>query len=343
MNNRVVYLDSLKGLLCVVVFLFHYISTFNSLTGINIVDKTLLEGGTLHIFVDGVFAVKLFLIISAYSVARSITFGTDLSKLITKRYFRLAIPVGITLIIVFFFQRFYFIEGVIKYTNQEWLNSFLPHYSILLFLKNLFFSIVCGYNDFLGVAWMLKYIFFGTFIVLLLKIGTNDKSAHSKLILIAMFFIISYALDPLYSLFPVGVFFETFEKKINSINKSNVISLLFVILGFLFYFINRLGFFSIMSAVFFMASVIMNVNFQKLLSTKSLEKLGEFSFSLYLVHCPLIFSFTAYFFLNFGGNSLVLFLLTCLVLLFISFIYHQIFEKRISLFLENKIVKYLNS
>lgn len=301
MNNRVLWIDNLKGVLCLIVFFFHYISTFNSLTGFESVDSLLREGGYLHILVDGVFAVKLFLIISAYAISKSITNGKNLGGIIIKRYFRLAVPVGIACILAFLLQHFYYVDKIELSPSQEWVTAFYPHYSISLLLKNLFFSVVCGYNEYLGVAWMLKYIFWGTFLTIIIKHSTSEKTEHKKLLVLLTFFIITYATDPYYSLVPIGVAIEEFEHYKTRIARANIISLGLVIIAFFCHLYNRMGLPSVMASTLIVSAFFISDWFQKMLSFTKLNILGKISFSLYLVHCPIIFSLTSFAIYRIGG------------------------------------------
>lgn len=342
MNNRVLWIDNLKGVLCLIVFFFHYISTFNSLTGFESVDSLLREGGYLHILVDGVFAVKLFLIISAYAISKSITNGKNLGDIIIKRYFRLAVPVGIACILAFLLQHFYYVDKIELSPSQEWVTAFYPHYSISLLVKNLFFSVVCGYNEYLGVAWMLKYIFWGTFLTIIIKEAIRGRDIRTKIGVLVMFFCISYAVDAHYALISIGVAIEEFQKYTNKVRMREVFSIIMIAFGIGLHYYNRLGFISVVAATLIMIGLFIGMRSQTILSSSHLQCLGKVSFSLYLIHCPIIFSLTSFAVWHIGGgNNVWILLMTILSVLAFSYLFNIIIEKKVSNIIINKIVSFL--
>lgn len=344
MNKRVLWIDNLKGLLCLIVFLFHYLSVFDSLSGFTAVDELLKDGGLFHVLVDGVFAVKLFLIISAYVISKSISQGESLGNIIIKRYFRLAVPVGIACLLAYLLQFFYVIETIPLKPQQEWIKAYYPHYSIILLLKNLLFSVVSGYNDYLGVAWMLKYVFYGSFFVIIIKLSLKDKSVRSKIAILMFSFIIGYAEDALYSLVPVGVFIEEFEVFKEKVPWRNMICFLCLACGLLLHYHNRLGFSSVIASMLIMAGLFISPVLQTILSTKLLKLLGKISFSLYLVHCPVLFSITSFMVTNLNGkeNNLVVLLATIAIVVIVSFLFMVIIEKWASHLLVSKAISFFN-
>ena len=91
--EREEWIDNLKGIACVIVFIHHCYLAFSSICyGIN----ELVRIKPFNIIISGNYAVCTFLIISAYLVSTQIykSCGVEkLKKIIFKRYFRLVFPV----------------------------------------------------------------------------------------------------------------------------------------------------------------------------------------------------------------------------------------------------------
>lgn len=92
-DEREKWIDGLRGIACIIVFVHHFYLTFGSICfGIN----ELIKIRPFGIIANGNYSVCLFLTISAYLQGTQIYKSNDIEKtrmIIFKRYFRLAFPV----------------------------------------------------------------------------------------------------------------------------------------------------------------------------------------------------------------------------------------------------------
>ena len=110
--EREKWLDTLKVIACIIVFLDHFYLTFCR----NIVRlNKLLDIKPLGIIINGNFAVCLFLVISAYIICVQIYKNNDferIQKIAFKRYFRLMLPI--------YYSGSYNLNGKINVASQFW-------------------------------------------------------------------------------------------------------------------------------------------------------------------------------------------------------------------------------
>lgn len=180
MNQRIRYLDGLKGMGAVMVFLSHYsLLNFSSPTWFK-------EGYASSLFFSGGLAVGLFLIVSGFSawlsVGRRLNDGEKISRLVINRYLRFAVPFGI----VFFVLYASYFAGLYSWhteagalTGSEVLQAVFWPVNIVGFAKSVILSPVNP--DFWDAPlWMMKYVFLGTYIALIIRLGVNGMDRRKQ-------------------------------------------------------------------------------------------------------------------------------------------------------------------
>ena len=331
-KERLLFIDGYKGLLCITVFLFHYFSTFSFLFGQNI--DNLIKDTPFFILIDGVWAVRAFVLLSAFSISLSLSSGRDVPSLVVKRYFRLAYPVGGAIIIAFVIQPFYHVMEVSSLTGNTWIETFDADYSLTNLVKNLLLCVPVGYNKYSSVSWMIQYLFWGAFLVVVLHEAISTMALKKKVIFLLFFIFITFKISELYSLVIMGMLLE--QTKYYLFRNRGLLYELFyfliIIVSFFIYYRLSLGVGSFISSTFIIISVLSSKYLRQLLSMKLFQLLGKYSFEIYLMHCPIIFSLSSYLYItnSFGcNNHIMLFIITTLAVFVSAFIYKEIIERKI--------------
>lgn len=376
-NKKIKYLDGLRGVASIVVFLQHLKYTFFLsqstllLTQIYSLDlfpiiKTFIIS-FFNLFFDGNLAVWIFWLLSSYVI--SIKFfrtDKDLDKLIinyfTKRYFRLLIPVFISVIIGYFLMKFGFMYNL-KYTenlvhdfSRKWIRlnySFEPNFFNAI--KSSFFDTFFDYktkSSYNIVLWTIKNEFLGslfTFSVFAV-IRHNSKRYYIYLII----FLVLIKLKVLWlSIFLLGHVLCDFdfsqltkslknkEMKMHKYNKLIFcLSILLIIFSKHILLIAKVPteYVNFLCSIIIVYITLRNRFFKRFFSNKICSFLGKISFSLYLIHVPIICSLSCY--LIMLNNNIQGILLTTSVTFFTSLCIAYFFEKYIdrnSITLSNKI------
>jgi peptidoglycan/LPS O-acetylase OafA/YrhL len=200
-DKHLYWIDGLKGLSALIVVLFHLCL---ALIGR---DKFFIEYSesylpVLRLFLNGNFAVSIFIIVSSVLLLKKLTSQNDksnvLGTLIIKRYFRILYPVGFVILLMYilFYAGAFYAEQYGLQTHNSWLIgqfasiSALPRYILL-----------CPFGvttPVLNVGWMLGYIFCGNILALILDMILGDKKILSTLILLVLVSVIIKYYMPIY-------------------------------------------------------------------------------------------------------------------------------------------------
>jgi peptidoglycan/LPS O-acetylase OafA/YrhL len=376
-NKKIKYLDGLRGVASIVVVLQHLkysffqpqsallITQFNSLDLLPIIKTFVVS--CFNLFFDGNLAVWIFWLLSSYVI--SIKFfktDKDLDKLIinyfTKRYFRLLIPVFISVIIAYLLLKFGFMYNL-KYTenlvhdfSRKWIRlnySFEPNF--FMALKSSLFDTFFDYktkSSYNIVLWTIKNEFLGslfTFSVFAI-IRHNSKRYYIYLII----FLVLIKLKVLWlSIFLLGHVLCDFDfsqltkslkyKEMKIHNYSKLIfflSIILIIFSKKVFLIAQvpIEYVNFLCSILIVYITLRNRFFKRFFSNKICSFLGKISFSLYLIHVPIICSLSCYLIMiNNNSHSI---LLTTSVTFLITIIIAYFFEKYIdrnSIILSNKI------
>jgi|TARA_B100000780_G_scaffold230654_1_gene170404 peptidoglycan/LPS O-acetylase OafA/YrhL len=337
-DNRFYLLDFYRAIAAFAVVLFHY-RLFYSL-GNNLEElekKEPLYNIFFFAYNDGWLAVQFFFVLSGF-----IFFNLYLKKINNrqinfKKFFILRFsrlyPLHILTLILVFFISFLFIE-----------NNFLNNIDLKHFFLNIFLIQNWGFEDgysFNNPAWSIsvEILMYGIFFVVA---KTKKFLLPTVLILIILSSVIFFK----YKLIGYGGFcffiggltsqiFEFIKKKF--IQNSWIAFFLFFILIFLIsYILHEYDFSSkeqkVILIVFFFPSLILaSVIFPKKdgLIIKKISIIGNFSFSIYMIHYLVILIFIYFLkefniFINFNSlYFLSVYLLTCFFLSVISFYFFE--------------------
>ena len=291
-KEKILTLESLRGIAALCVALYHYPST------------------SFLFFPNGHYAVYFFFILSGFVISlnysdKIITFK-DLINFQIKRFYRLYPLHFFTLFLVLFVQicKYFFIsDGSLDYlsNNSHW-------YSFKNFIGNLFL-IQAVFNDFYifswnGVSWSIStefytYFIFGFLFFIVKKYKFLIIIAFSYIIYNNDFFNGTRYLNNLFYLciynFSLGYFCYCLYKIIN-FRLNNIVTILFLIILLIvkvnyqsIFYQNKEFFFFLI--ILFVALLNKNNFFFKLLHLKFLVFLGSISYSFYLIHQITIYLF----------------------------------------------------
>lgn len=295
--------------------------------------------------------VCIFCILSAFFVCLSMLDSEDLGKIIMmfpKRYLRIVVPIipmAISVYILSKYNLFYNIECA-AITRSEWLSQF---YKVPLSIKqtilHAFYNApILGDMSINAVLWMMPYILLGSIIPII--IGANYmKSPYVTYLIIVILFI--HYNGELYLCAVIGSALAIFYTKTENIRISKIISFISVILlgiGILFAVYpnsiiillnNRFSYWQInmFGSILFIIGVMYSSFFQKLFSLKAFVYLGKISFSIYIIHLPVICSISSFCFIkmiNYGVGYLqamfITLIITFAIVLCLSSMYYRYVE-----------------
>lgn len=353
------YIDGLKGIGALMVYLCHFVFAFyyaaytllpehvNTKTGVEIlIGKT-----PLNFLYNGNGAVCLFLVFSGFVLCLSY-FRTGnragLKAGARKRYFRLMpviLAVNVLIFILMYLGLYRNAETAVITKSVPWFqgfNQFEPSFSGMLY-ESLLGCFVRGSNDYNGVLWTIPYLFWGALLVYLAAylVGENPL----RYVIYGVMILAALKTDVYFTGIFLGFvlcdFFCTRERLVKLYRRFRLIPPLVFLLGFYLTSYPSIGtelpgtiygilpaaytvIYHIAGAFLLTAGVLGCDWLQWFFSRKPFLYLGKISYSLYLLHFPVIATFSCWFFLEFYGKMSygltvgIDFLLTTLLVLALS-------------------------
>lgn len=319
--KKIYYLEGFRGLAAFIVVIAHYMQFYYYNPLFRNPDTSfefLLSKTPINLFYNGNFAVFSFFVLSGYVL--SIKFFREknfeiIQASAAKRYIRLAIPVLFSVIFAYILLITNSYDLFTKYTGdvryEEMSHNFFEMIKITLY--DIFFNYSNAYN---GVLWTMTYELFGSFIVFsfMALFGLNRKRYLAYAIIIILFwdsYFLAFILGMLLSdinhspvnhkiipkkkpiitffMFILGIYFASYPY--GSTNNS-----IYDVLKFSFLDVEFRAFYHILGAFFMIIAILNSEILQSFFSRKILLYLGRISFSLYLVHFPIITSLSFYIF-----------------------------------------------
>jgi peptidoglycan/LPS O-acetylase OafA/YrhL len=375
--KKLAYIDGLKGLGALMVYLSHFVFAFyyaayslqpehaNTVGGIEItLGKT-----PLNILYNGNFAVRLFLVVSGFVLCIGYFKTRDKMKLkvgAVKRYFRLAPLILISnmlIVILMYFGCYHNSETAVFTKSLDWFygfNHFTPSLSEA-FYESLIGCFVNGSNDYNGVLWTIPYLFWGALIVYLAAYLLGEISFRYIAYGVMLLVLLRTDFAGIIFGFIICDFWYTQEKWLERYSRYPVIPILIFILGCYFASYPSIGIsmegtiysilgtpkvvtFHLLGAVLIVAGILGCNSLQKLFGCRPLQYLGKVSYSIYLWHFLVIATFSSWFFGMFKGivgyqiTVFIDFILTTLLVLIISRLSEKYLET-LGKYMENRIVK----
>lgn len=221
-NERIHYLNGLRGILAVIVFLHHYFYLF---------APDFIFGGSYDQFLAGQWgftkivaysplnllynpgtAINFFFLLSGYVQSFHYFKTNDLTfvqKSFIKRYFRLVVPTLTAVLLVFLFHRLNLINKNIipkNDINVAWIKRMLP--DNLNFLEALKYGFVCmvdGSSKYYQILWTMSIELYSSFMILVILMVTHNIKNKVTLIVFWLLILI-FVLQAFYSVsFTIGL------------------------------------------------------------------------------------------------------------------------------------------
>lgn len=363
--------ESIRGLACIAVVFSHlsltflpFLHNFESVDSSGVAWIDWLHHSPFGFLYSGTGAVFVFFVLSGYVLSYAILRKDDIPLKIKamslKRYPRLAIPAGISCLVAFA------ILSIPVDTSNilgNWMQKYGASSPTLLnaLYEGFLGSFIFGYINTNWVLWTMQIELIGSFVLfaLLYIYYINKKLFIPVAIISPMPFV---TISPVVALgiyaFVFGIFIYLYGKKIPTI-----ISILLLIAGLYFSGVNSTSnsyalFTSILgtktsillnfaAGICIVYSILMNEKLSKILDKKPLVKLGTLSFSIYLLHIPLIYLTAIPIFnliLGLSGNYVISAILSSLILIAVTLFFSHFYSKyidKLSITVANRIESWM--
>ena len=331
--KKLAYIDGLKGIGALMVYLCHFVFAFyyaayslnpessHTASGIEIaVGKT-----PLNLLYSGNAAVCLFLVFSGFVLCLSYFSTRDKKKLgksARRRYLRLMPMILMANFLIFILMclgLYQNAQTAVITKSEAWFagfNQFKPEFFRMLY-ESLIGCFLQGSNDYNGVLWTIPYLFWGALLVYLAAylVGKSRLRylAYGAAILILLKLDIYFS--GVFLGFAASDFFCTQEKGMELWRRFWVLPLAAFVLGVYLLSYPSIGIdmagtiygalppaytvvYHMAGAVGLLIGVLGLPGLQRFFGARAFRFLGDVSYSLYLLHFPIIATFSCWFFLG---------------------------------------------
>lgn len=363
-QTRLDYINGLKGIGAGIVYLCHFVFAFYyGMFTLEPADchlkgnlDALIGGSPLNLLFNGNFAVRLFLVMSGYVLCLGYFRTRDKKRLVTgaaKRYLRLVPPILISNVLICLMMMAGLIKNaeVSELTGSAWLANFYRSVPNLwdAVKEAIFGCFFLGTNQYNGVLWTIPFLFLGSLMVYAIVWLVGDKKWRYLVygVLGAALVLTDYA-GMIWGLILCDVV-NTQESLITWIKKQKWILWLAFLLGIYLSSYPSGGIhlentiygiipivmvvpYHLAGAILLVGSAVCLEPVQKFFSWKPFVKLGNISYSLYLVHFPVIASLGCWLFkllsrgVSYHVAVLIVFVITTAVTLIVSVVFSKYIE-----------------
>ena len=314
------YINGLKGIGAGIVYLCHFVFAFYY--GMFTLEPSdchmagnleiAIGGSPLNILFSGNFAVRLFLVMSGYVLCLGYFKSRDKKRLITsasKRYIRLLPPILVTnvLICLLMMAGAFRNVAVSELSGSSWLAGFNRSEPNILdaVLEAIFGCFFLGANQYNGVLWTIPFLFLGALLVYALAWLFGDKKWRYLVYLpLGIALVLTDYAGVIWGFILCDVV-HTQEKLMSWVKKQKWLLILAFLAGFYLSSYPSGGAhlentiygiipivmvvpYHLAGALLLVGSVVCLEPLQKFFGLPAFVKLGGISYSLYLVHFPII-------------------------------------------------------
>ena len=354
--KRKIWLDNLKIIACVAVFWGHFHNSFygqlQDPAFLTSADKLLvfLSQHVFNFMFNGGWWVFVFCIISGWLAwKKEIDSINKLAKTLVHRYLRFVIPVLVANIFVVIISKtigFHSAE-VGKELNNAWLAA---NYENAPQAAHILKSAFLLNNEFVGPLWVLIYIFVGTCVLycwkyLACKLHLSNTAAC--LVILAMWPVVYYASYKygtrwFYATVVVegsllSLSCQNEEKEADHKNLIAILGLVIIAAALNYWSLDHLWGF--ITAWLFLWFSLQSNKWQRLLESSCfINRIGHLSFTVYILHCPLLYSVSMLIYrtltekgLSYSATAIINLAFSTIVVIVISEIYYVLIQKRIDI------------
>lgn len=295
-------LEGVRALACIGVVLCHLKGAFFPNSGL----VARISATPLQYLFSGNTAVRIMFILSGFVLSYKYfrTGQTDtLEKDAVKRYIRLAFPMAAVTLFVYVMMRFnlfYNSEASVLTGSQEFLgtfNQFEPQIKSALY-EGFWGSIFKGASGYVGPAWTMTYEMLGSYLIF--AIVAILKNKYARYLLYTLYLLIFPAY---YIYFMLGMLIcdlYTQEDRLNIfLQKHSILAIILHVAAWCYIgAVTNLDAFRWKNMLFYLASATMfltllnNPLLDRLWGNRAAVAVAKHGFSVYLLHWPIIESFS---------------------------------------------------
>lgn len=315
---RLEFLDGVRGWASLMVFLYHLIVQLLANTTPSYKSKYFAFA------LDGDFAVFIFFVLSGFvlSIKFIMTPGKhSLAQAAIARYFRLMLPIIITSLIGYLLMLahlMYNVQIAEQAQSIEWMGSYYkfdPTYdylSLQFFLRFNLYYVFFNFNpgaNFNPVLWTIAYEFTGSMLVYLIIGLFRTARNQTYLVPLAILILFNLVHNPIIACFAIGYvlaeLYVAYGRRLEQSAWANWLATLLFLVPIVCSTFFRTGhhFYLALLATLLVASVSFSGLLKRFFSNKVSRFLGRISFPLYLIHLPLICSYSSYLFLTLPAHG----------------------------------------
>ncbi len=302
-NEKFEFLDGVRGIASFIVFIHHFTLCFSPLYFSKLIERPtfteLLTDYPWMILINGSFAVDLFFVHSGLVLSfkhyQKFNF-THLASSLVRRYIRLTIPLAASILFsyVILSLGWYHNREFGQMTQNKWLMGYLNFFpSISEAIKQSVYGAYFAFKSattYNNVLWTISYELIGSYFIFLLLL-ISRQFWLLILCFVGTFFYKKYNLNS----FLLGMMLSYALVNRKQIFSNKFLGTSALIIGCVcsMYFKNPWG---PIGATLMIYGLFSLTTFQAIFSSKPIARLGKYSFSLYLIHIPILYSFSVIFF-----------------------------------------------
>lgn len=338
--KRLTHLDGLRGLAALSVVLAHFLAAFDpqlqfgSDFGQQSNWQTIFSASPGFLLINGSFSVYIFMVLSGFVISgASDRSPTPILNFLFARFSRLHIPAACAVVfaMILFESNALSLHLVHPLIDHWWIKLYYNPTALIFgkqFPDFIGRHILTGASDYVPPLWTMQAEFFASCACFLFFSCLKQKCHRFAALPVVMLFVILIIPSDratLYLAFIFGVALWDFKP---AINLSNWIVALALLVGCLLggmsqflkpensfypllfgglaeYLRTNILFVWAVAAAMIVLSALLSRRFQSLLRTQICQFLGRISFSMYLIHFPILGSLGSTLYLGFGQGSVL--------------------------------------
>lgn len=338
--KKITCLEGIRAIACISIFCCHFTGAF-----IPYIQSVLVQT-PLNIFVSGNKMVRVLFVLSGFVISYKYFLGKSYDNIPTdmmKRYWRLMPSVLVINIIICLLMKLgllYNIQAGQLSGSDNFLsifNTMAPDWKACI-IEGSWTCFLNGANGYNGPLWTMTYEFYGSLLILAI-LYLSQKQPIIRTFFYIIFFI---TFNSYYTYFVLGMLIcEIFQSKQlnNYLKKNSIINNIVFFLSF--YYISTINLNDTIKETRILFAVGLILLFETLLNSSLLEKLlgnkfmtkmGGISYAVYLVHWPIIESFSSFLYIKlYDYNHLkvipFIFLLSLILIILFGLFFHRYVEK----------------
>lgn len=337
------HISGMKGLGALIVLIHHFFYVFYPLFVPEEAGTAPVEHVPVaNLLVNGNFAVCLFILLSGFLVARSADSyreAGDYGFAIVKRYIRLMIPLAVAGILSYLLcvLHLYRIHGV----SEALANDLTMDYFKVIRIYHLPLSVLFapfGYSVLVGPFWMMKYILYGSFLVMAVSLATRKLKDGMQIALILFVMLLYVFLDVYFACMLAGMLLYKLGDRIRKLLKDVRMVAALVFLGAACWLtVAQKGvmeydmYKNSLAAFLFVTAVLLSERLVKGFGCRIMDRLGQLSLGIYIFHWPVLCSLSCWMYLAWPFENRwmalsVIFIVTLAVVMALASLYNRWIE-----------------